>query len=297
MAQIYLRLKALYEKEGGPVPEPIVNLALALQGSERSDAGRDRQGDQRLRRRRRHRSERSDQGLIAEGQAGCQLRARCATTARPPCGCWIYSGCFTEAGNKMARRDNSDPDDTGVYLEVGVLVAGQPPHPLQPRVGGPERQAVGSEPQADRVGRREMDGLRRAGHRADGEAGRGRPVHHEPGRDRAAVHPRHDARRAVPGALRAVRIADRQPDRAEGPRQSGRPRVQGRHGAVRRRQGVPLRGDLLPADRALPLLDQARPAQRRDAAGVLCRDLRSSSRRRRASSPAAGSGCGRSADR
>ena len=23
------------------------------------------------------------------------------------CGCWIYSGCFTEAGNQMARRDNS----------------------------------------------------------------------------------------------------------------------------------------------------------------------------------------------
>ena len=36
---------------------------------------------------------------------------------------------------------------------------------------------------------------------------------------------------------------------------------------------VPVRGDLLPPDRALPLLDQACPAQRRDAARVLCRDL------------------------
>ena len=26
IAQLYLRLKALYQKEGGPVPEPIVNL-------------------------------------------------------------------------------------------------------------------------------------------------------------------------------------------------------------------------------------------------------------------------------
>ena len=25
------------------------------------------------------------------------------------CGCWIYSGCFTERGNMMARRDTSDP--------------------------------------------------------------------------------------------------------------------------------------------------------------------------------------------
>jgi formate dehydrogenase major subunit len=33
------------------------------------------------------------------------------------CGCWIFSGCFTEAGNMMARRDNSDPDETGAYLK------------------------------------------------------------------------------------------------------------------------------------------------------------------------------------
>ena len=45
--------------------------------------------------------------LRREGQAGRRLRACCATTATTACGCWIYSGCFTEAGNKMARRDNS----------------------------------------------------------------------------------------------------------------------------------------------------------------------------------------------
>ena len=55
-----------------------------------------------------------------------------------------------------------------------------------------------------------MVGLRRAGHRADGQARRGRSVHHEPGRRLAPLHPGHDARRAVPGALRAVRVADRQ---------------------------------------------------------------------------------------
>jgi len=30
-------------------------------------------------------------------------------------GCWIYTGCFTEAGNMMARRDNNDPGDTGLF--------------------------------------------------------------------------------------------------------------------------------------------------------------------------------------
>ena len=32
-------------------------------------------------------------------------------------GCWIYSGCYTEAGNMMARRDTTDPDNTGAYLK------------------------------------------------------------------------------------------------------------------------------------------------------------------------------------
>src|SRR5262249_4841449 len=31
------------------------------------------------------------------------------------CPCWIYSGCFTEAGNLMARRDNNDPDEAGIF--------------------------------------------------------------------------------------------------------------------------------------------------------------------------------------
>ena len=39
-------------------------------------------------------------------------------------------------------------------------------------------------------------------------------------------------------------------------------------------EGVPVRGDHLPADRALPLLDQARRGQRDPAAGVLRRDRR-----------------------
>ncbi len=61
------------------------------------------------------------------------------------CGCWIYSGCYNEAGNNMARRDTTDPDNTGRVPEVGVLVAGQSPHPLQSRLRGPPGQALGSQ--------------------------------------------------------------------------------------------------------------------------------------------------------
>ena len=31
-------------------------------------------------------------------------------------GCWIYAGSWTEDGNMMARRDNSDPGDIGTFL-------------------------------------------------------------------------------------------------------------------------------------------------------------------------------------
>jgi len=51
--------------------------------------------------------------LLRAGQqlAGfAQLRDDGATA----CGCWIYSGSWTEAGNQMARRDAADPREQGL---------------------------------------------------------------------------------------------------------------------------------------------------------------------------------------
>jgi formate dehydrogenase major subunit len=114
MAQIYLRLKALYQKEGGPVPEPIVNLdwrykdpnepspeelAKELNGAALEDI-MDPNDPTKV--------------LIAKGK---QLPGFAAMRddGKTNGACWIYSGSFTEAGNQMARRDTSDPDDTGTY--------------------------------------------------------------------------------------------------------------------------------------------------------------------------------------
>jgi formate dehydrogenase major subunit len=114
MAQIYLRLKALYQKEGGPVPEPIVNLdwrykdpnepspeelAKELNGAALEDI-MDPNDPTKV--------------LIAKGK---QLPGFAALRddGKTNGACWIYSGSFTEAGNQMARRDTSDPDDTGTY--------------------------------------------------------------------------------------------------------------------------------------------------------------------------------------
>jgi formate dehydrogenase major subunit len=114
MAQLYTRLQALYQKEGGAFPDPILNLnwpykdpgepapvevAKELNGSALADVP-DPADPTKL--------------LLQKGKqvSGFGVLRDDGTTA---CGCWIYSGCFTEAGNNMARRDTTDPDNTGAY--------------------------------------------------------------------------------------------------------------------------------------------------------------------------------------
>lgn len=116
MSQIHLRLKALYAKEGGAFPDPILNLtwnykdahepspaelAREMNGYVVSDVADPNDPTKKL--------------LEAGKQVATfgVLRDDGSTA----CGNWIYSGSFTEAGNMMARRDNSDPDDTGAYLK------------------------------------------------------------------------------------------------------------------------------------------------------------------------------------
>jgi formate dehydrogenase major subunit len=114
MGQIHRRLKALYEAEGGPVPEPILNVRWPYADPENPhseeiakeingyavEAVMDPADATKV--------------LVEKGKqvlSFAQLRDGGTTS----CGCWIYSGCFNEKGNNMARRDNSDPDDAGFY--------------------------------------------------------------------------------------------------------------------------------------------------------------------------------------
>ena len=116
MAQLYKRLKALYLKEGGAFPDPILNLrweysnpdepspdelARELNGSALADV-----------------PDPADPSKLLL-QKGKQLPgfSVCRDDGSTACGCWIYSGCYTEAGNMMARRDNTDPGDAGMYLK------------------------------------------------------------------------------------------------------------------------------------------------------------------------------------
>ena len=116
MAQIHRRLKELYKKEGGAFADPILKLTWNYKDPEEpspEELAREMNGSalETL-------MDPTDvtKVLVEKGKqvAGfAQLRDDGSTA----CGCWIFSGCFNEAGNNMARRDNSDPDDTGAYLK------------------------------------------------------------------------------------------------------------------------------------------------------------------------------------
>ena len=112
VAQIFLRVRELYRKDGGKFPDPILKLAWnytdpmspsllevlkELNGKALADL--------------------EDPATKAQIKAGQQLPGFAwlkddGTTA---CGNWIYSGSFTEAGNQTARRDPSDPSNMGVH--------------------------------------------------------------------------------------------------------------------------------------------------------------------------------------
>ena len=115
MAALHLRLRDLYKKEGGAFPDPILNLTWPYdlaEGPRPDELAREING---------YAVENipdpndATKTLIA---AGKQLDgfAQLRDDGKTACGCWIYSGCFTEQGNMMARRDSRDPDDRGIAL-------------------------------------------------------------------------------------------------------------------------------------------------------------------------------------
>lgn len=121
IADLFTRLKAAYVKDGGAFPDPIVNLtwpykipnspsaeelAMEYNGKALDDVlappdPKDPNAPPKV--------------LVKAGEqvAGFGLLRDDGSTA---CGCWIYAGSWTQAGNQMARRDNSDPWGIGQTL-------------------------------------------------------------------------------------------------------------------------------------------------------------------------------------
>jgi len=112
MAEIFLRVRALYQKDGGAFPDSILSLHWPYQvprSPSPEELAKEFNGYAL--------ADIADPGQPGKVllQAGEQLPSFALLQAdgSTACGCWIFSGCFTQAGNQMARRDPSDPSGLG----------------------------------------------------------------------------------------------------------------------------------------------------------------------------------------
>lgn len=100
ISRLFLEVKKLYEKEGGAVPEQVLNMswnyatpsAPSLPEVAREINGRDLTTGKQLN----GFGELKDDGTTISGN-------------------WLYSGSWTEAGNMMARRGQEDPTGLALY--------------------------------------------------------------------------------------------------------------------------------------------------------------------------------------
>ncbi len=115
MSGLFLRVRAAYQKDGGKLPDPIVKLdwpysnpasptpeELAKEYNGRALADQTDPKD-------------ATKVVAKKGEqlSGFAQLKDDGTTAS---GCWIFCGAWTQAGNQMGRRDNSDPTGIGQTL-------------------------------------------------------------------------------------------------------------------------------------------------------------------------------------
>ncbi|MDQ3804970.1 MAG: formate dehydrogenase, partial [Acidobacteriota bacterium] len=113
LARIFLKVRELYQKEGGKFPDPVLNLSWPYttpHNPSLAELAKEING-------------RALADLTDENQPGVTIKAGQqlpgfawlrddGTTA---CGNWLYCGSWTEAGAQMQRRGTEDPSGLGIY--------------------------------------------------------------------------------------------------------------------------------------------------------------------------------------
>jgi formate dehydrogenase major subunit len=112
LAQIFLRVRALYQKEGGKFPDPVLHVTWAYtdpQHPSLAEVLKEINGKAL--------ADLQDPATKQEIKRGQQLPgfAWLKDDGTTSCGNWIYSGAYTEAGNLTARRGTDDPSGLGIY--------------------------------------------------------------------------------------------------------------------------------------------------------------------------------------
>jgi formate dehydrogenase major subunit len=112
VAQIFLKVRELYQKEGGKFPDPILHLTWNYSNPLNpplAEVLKEVNGKAL--------ADLEDPATKQQIKAGQQLPgfAWLKDDGTTSCGNWLYAGSFTEAGNQTARRDPSDPSGLGVH--------------------------------------------------------------------------------------------------------------------------------------------------------------------------------------
>lgn len=124
VARLFIKLREMYAKDGGALPEPVAaltwpylnplvptsaELLREINGKALADVlGPPDPANPN--------APRAVAVKAGEQMPNFALLQADGSTA---CGNWIYAGCWTQAGNMTARRDNSDPTGLGVYPNWG----------------------------------------------------------------------------------------------------------------------------------------------------------------------------------
>ena len=112
IAQIFLRVRDLYKKDGGKFPDPVLAATWAYTSPEHpslSEVAKEINGKAL--------ADLKDEKLNQEVKTGQQLPgfAWLKDDGTTSCGNWIYSGSWTEAGAALQRRGTDDPSGLGIY--------------------------------------------------------------------------------------------------------------------------------------------------------------------------------------
>jgi formate dehydrogenase major subunit len=121
MADLFNRIRAMYAKDGGAFPDPILKLTwpykipsapsaeeIAMEYNGKALADLAAPPDPK--------NPGATPAVLVK--AGDQLSGfgQLRDDGSTACGCWIFSGAWTQAGNQMARRDSADPWGIGQTL-------------------------------------------------------------------------------------------------------------------------------------------------------------------------------------
>lgn len=113
LSGIFHRLRQLYKEEGGAMPEQVLNMTWDYfdpNNPTSEEVAQESNGKALV-----DLKDADGNIILKKGQqlsSFAQLRDD-GTTAS---GCWIFAGSWTEKGNQMANRDNSDPSGLGNTL-------------------------------------------------------------------------------------------------------------------------------------------------------------------------------------